>query len=287
MDIVKIKDLTYKYPIGDENVLKDVNLTIEKGKLYALVGSNGSGKTTLCNVIRGFIPHFHHGELKGEVLIYDKDIREYELGELALKIGFVFQNPYTQISGVKDTVFEEIAYGLENLGVEVETIRQKVAEVIQLLGIEYLQDKNPQELSGGQKQRVALASIIVMEPDILVIDEPTSQLDPQGTEEVFKIIEIMKQKGKTIILVEHKIELIAEYADHVVLLQDGEIVTQGKTKDILSDERAMNYGVPLPQYAILGIEMKKKGINLQQIPLTENESVAVMRSWLATKGVKV
>ncbi|MEH7014851.1 ABC transporter ATP-binding protein, partial [Neobacillus niacini] len=132
-----------------------------------------------------------------------KDIREWDMGELAQKIGFVFQNPFTQISGVKDTVFNEIAFGLENLGVDVDVIIQKVQDVIELLGIDYLRDKNPQELSGGQKQRVALASIIVMEPEILVIDEPTSQLDPRGTEEVFKIIELMKLKGKTIILAEH------------------------------------------------------------------------------------
>src|SRR5699024_10259706 len=118
--------------------------------------------------------------------------------EIAQKIGFVFQNPFTQISGVKDTVFEEIAYGLENLGVEREEIRKRVENIIELLGIEYLQHNNPNDLSGGQKQRIAFASIIVMEPEILVIDEPTSQLDPQGTEEIFKIIEIMKKRGKTI-----------------------------------------------------------------------------------------
>src|SRR5690606_1732280 len=154
---------------------------IEKGYLYAVIGKNGSGKTTLCNLIRGFIPHFHKGELEGDFLIEGKDVREWDLGELAKKIGFIFQNPFTQISGVKDTVFEEIAYGLENLGVEVEEIKRRVKKISKLLGIEELEDKNPFELSGGQKQRVAFASVIVMEPDILVIDEPTSQLDPKGT----------------------------------------------------------------------------------------------------------
>lgn len=285
MSMITIKNLSYQYPISETDALKDVNVTIEKGKLYALVGANGGGKTTLCNVIRGFIPHFYKGDLRGEMLIEDKDIREWELGELSQKIGYVFQNPFTQISGVKDNVFEEIAFGLENLGMEPELIREKVAQVIEMLGIGYLRDKNPFELSGGQKQRVALASIIVMEPDVLVIDEPTSQLDPKGTEEVFKIIELMKNKGKTIILVEHKIELIAEYADYIILLNEGEVVMQGITKEILTDERALSFGAALPQYSMFGLEMRKRGMDLGTIPLTEKEAIEAVKAWMK-KGVK-
>ena len=131
----------------------------------------------------------------------------------------IFQNPFTQISGVKDTVFEEVAYGLENFGVPVEEIERRVIEVMKMTNIESLAEKNPFELSGGQMQRVALASVIVLEPDILIIDEPTSQLDPEGTESVFAIIKAMKDKQKTIILVEQKIDLIAEYADDVLVLR--------------------------------------------------------------------
>ncbi|RJX40221.1 ABC transporter ATP-binding protein [Paenibacillus pinisoli] len=280
MSMITIKNLSYQYPISETDALKDVNVTIEKGKLYALVGANGGGKTTLCNVIRGFIPHFYKGDLRGEMLIEGKDIREWELGELSQKIGYVFQNPFTQISGVKDNVFEEIAFGLENLGMEPELIREKVAQVIEMLGIGYLRDKNPFELSGGQKQRVALASIIVMEPDVLVIDEPTSQLDPKGTEEVFKIIELMKKKGKTIILVEHKIELIAEYADYVILLNEGEVVMQGNTKEILTDERSLSFGAALPQYSMFGLEMRKRGMDLGTIPLTEKEAIEAVKAWM-------
>lgn len=280
MGYITIKDLTYKYPIGKEDVLKAINIEFEKGKMYALIGSNGSGKTTLCNLLRGYIPHFHKGKLKGDVLIEGKDIRDWEMGELAEKVGFVFQNPFTQISGVRDTVFEEIAYGLENLGVEVETILNKVEAVIELLNIQHLRDKNPSELSGGQKQRVAFASIIVMEPDILVIDEPTSQLDPEGTEEIFKIIKMLKSTGKTIILVEHKIELIAEYADYVILLQNGEVKIQGKTKDILSSEHVLNYGGALPQYALLGMEIRNRSMNIDNIPITEKDALVVLDTLL-------
>ncbi|MCV4235098.1 energy-coupling factor ABC transporter ATP-binding protein [Virgibacillus sp. LDC1] len=284
MSIITIKNLSYQYPISETDALKNVNVTIERGKLYALIGANGGGKTTLCNVIRGFIPHFYKGDLRGEVLIEGKDIREWEMGELSQKIGYVFQNPFTQISGVKDNVFEEIAFGLENLGMEPGLIREKVDQVIHMLEIDYLRDKNPFELSGGQKQRVALASIIVMEPDVLVIDEPTSQLDPKGTEEVFKIIELMKKKGKTIILVEHKIELIAEYADNVILLSEGEVAMQGSSQKILTDERALAFGAALPQYSLFGLDMRKRGMDLGSIPLTEKEALEAVQTWMK-KGV--
>lgn len=284
MSIITIKNLSYQYPITDTDVLHDVSLDIKQGKFYAVVGANGGGKTTLCNVIRGFIPHFYKGDLRGEVLVEGKDIRDWELGDLSQKIGYVFQNPFTQISGVKETVYEEIAFGLENLGIEVEEIEHRVNNILNSLEIDYLREKNPFELSGGQKQKVALASIIVMEPDILVIDEPTSQLDPQGTEEVFKIIEWMKRKGKTIILVEHKIELIAEYADYIIVLQDGKVVKQGEMGVILSDESILESGSALPQYALFGLEMRRQQMDLGSIPLTEKESISAVKQWMKKEG---
>ncbi len=286
MSGIQIRKLSYKYPTSSDEVLHNINLEIESGKLYALIGVNGGGKTTLCNVIRGFIPHFFKGEISGEVLIDGKDVRDWDTSDLAQKVGFVFQNPFTQISGVKETVFDEIAFGLENLGVEVSIIKKKVQDIIRLFGIEYMQHKNPNELSGGQKQRVALASIMVMEPEILIFDEPTSQLDPQGTEEIFKAIDIMKKKGKTIILVEHKIELIAEYADYVIVIQDGRIKKQGRTEDVLSNEDTQYYGVGLTQYTLLDLQMRQHNMNTERIPITESDSIKVMKEWMALQGVK-
>lgn len=283
MSIITMHNVSYQYPTSQEKVLSNINLDFEEGKFYALIGSNGSGKTSLCNVIRGFIPHFYKGDLQGEVMVYGKDIREWQMGELAPKIGYVFQNPFTQISGVKETVYEEIGFGLENLGVDVTLIREKIEHVLAQLKIEYLRDKNPFELSGGQKQRVALASILVMEPDVIIIDEPTSQLDPQGTEEVFEIIKLMKQKGKTIILVEHKIELIANYADHIVLMQDGKVVMNGTTGEILTNEQTLSHQAALPQYALFGLEMRRRNMDLGSIPTTEHQAISTVKSWLKTK----
>ncbi|MCI8639284.1 MAG: ABC transporter ATP-binding protein [Coprococcus sp.] len=276
MDIImECKNVTYSYPLTKKPAIKDLNLKLERGKFYGVIGENGSGKTTLCAVLRGFAPSFYKGEMEGEVLVEGKKIGEYG-GELAKKIGFVFQNPFTQISGVKDTVFEEVAYGLENFGVPVEEIERRVVDVMKMTDIEHLAEKSPFELSGGQMQRVALASVIVLEPDLLIIDEPTSQLDPEGTESVFAIIQKMKEKHKTIVLVEHKIDLIAEYADEVLVFKDGTMIANGDKKEILSDMSLLEQGAALPQVAILGRKLQEKGLSLSTIPVTEKQAVEVI-----------
>ena len=169
MTCIELKNVTYTYPLSKTPCVSHADLVIEKGKFYAVIGANGSGKTTLCNIIRGFIPEFYQGELEGSVILDGKNLNEYTLGELAPKIGYVFQNPFNQITGARDNVYEEIAYGLENLGIPVDTIRKKVEEVMEITNTVYLAKKNPFELSGGQQQRVALASVLALEPDIFVI----------------------------------------------------------------------------------------------------------------------
>ena len=280
--IMECKDVSYQYPLTKQPTLKDINIKIEKGKVYGVVGENGSGKTTLCAVLRGFAPNFYQGKLTGEVLLDGKNISEYG-GDISTRIGYVFQNPFTQISGVKDTVYEEVCYGLENFGVPVEEINQRVEDVMRLTNIDYLALRNPFEISGGQMQRVALASVIVLEPDILIIDEPTSQLDPEGTESVFEIIKAMKEKHKTIILVEHKIDLIAEYADEVMALKDGQIIANGKTEDVLSDMSLLEKGVNLPQVAILCSKLKEKGLNLEKIAVKEKDASELIKKALGGK----
>lgn len=277
--VMECKNVTYTYPLADEPSIRNVSLNIEEGKFYGIVGENGSGKTTLCAILRGFAPSFYQGDIQGEVLVYGKPIGEYG-GELATKIGYVFQNPFTQISGVKETVFEEVAYGLENFGVPVEEIVERVEAIMKLTHIDSLAEKNPLELSGGQMQRVALASVLVLEPDILIIDEPTSQLDPQGTESVFEIIKMMKDKKKTIILVEHKIDLIAEYADEVLVLRGGKLIAGGDKAQVLSDISLMEQGVQLPQMAILGSRLKEKGFPISEMPVTEKRAVEIISAAL-------
>ncbi|TQR21650.1 energy-coupling factor ABC transporter ATP-binding protein [Psychrobacillus vulpis] len=269
--MIDLKNVSYRYPVSDDFVLKNISFSIEKGKFSAIVGNNGSGKTTLCNTIRGFVPHFYKGDLDGEVIIDQTKMADYQLGQLGEKVGYVFQNPFIQVSGVKDNVFEEVAYGLENLGVPVEEIKIRVEEVLKLVKIEHLRDKNPFELSGGQRQRVALASIIVMDPEILVIDEPTSQLDPIGTEQIFDIIRLMKERGKTIILVEHKMDLIAEYADDLLVMHEGELVMQGPVREVFADPEFEKYQIQYPHVTEIALQLQKLGTALSFIPIRDEE----------------
>ncbi|WP_237037538.1 energy-coupling factor ABC transporter ATP-binding protein [Mediannikoviicoccus vaginalis] len=270
--MIELKNISFKYELQEEKTLKDLNLHVREGEFIGVIGKNGAGKTTLCNIIRGIIPDFIQGEISGDILIDSKNINHIERGEMAELVGFVFQNPFSQISGIKKTVFEEIAYGLENLGVEREEMKRRVKDVIQLLKIEDLQDKNPLELSGGQSQRVAIASIIVMNPKILIFDEPTSQLDPLGTEEIFDILKLLKSQNKTIILVEHKIDLISEYADRVVVMDEGEIVFDGETHEVLSNKKIEDHNVSMPIVSKLAYSLNEERAGFfKNIPITLEE----------------
>ncbi|GAB2571234.1 energy-coupling factor ABC transporter ATP-binding protein [Gracilibacillus alcaliphilus] len=272
MSYMELKNVTYRYPLAEQDALKNINYHFEQGKLYGIIGENGGGKTTFCDLMKGLIPSFYGGDLTGEVFIKGKEIRDWESSELASSIGYIFQNPFTQISGIKETVFEEIALGLENLGVEREEIIERVTNVVKQLKIEHLIKNNPNKLSGGQRQRVAFASIIAMETDILVIDEPTSQLDPKGTSDIFEIIHLLKEQGKTILLVEHKIDLIAEYADEVLVIKQGELITSGKTSEVFSNVELLNEGVNIPQIALLSNDMKEHGKPFETFAITKSQA---------------
>ena len=283
MDSIQITNLTYKYPISEEPVLRNINLNVKKGELCAIIGANGSGKTTLCNAIRGFVPKFYKGEISGEIIVNGKDVQKEEIGSTALDIGFVFQNPFTQISGIAKTVFEELAYGLENMGIEREIIIRRVEETMRMTKIEEFRDRNPFQLSGGQQQRVALAAILVMGQPVLVIDEPTSQLDPQSTDDVFEVIKLMKSMGKTIVLVEHKMEQIAEYADHVVVLNKGEVVMEGTAKEVFSNPLCEEYHTRLPQCTKIAGELKNMGIDMEGTPVTVEETLNTIKAAMENK----
>jgi energy-coupling factor transport system ATP-binding protein len=273
MAVLELKDVTFKYQLAKETILENISLSIEKGEFVALVGRNGVGKTTLCSIMRGLIPTFHTGTMSGQVLLNGVDISEMSIGDLALHIGFVFQNPFVQVSGVKQTVFEEVAYGLENLGIERSEIIRRVDEMLIQLNIEHLRSKHPMQLSGGQSQRVALASVLVMDPGILIIDEPTSQLDPQGTEEVFETIRLLKKRKKTIILVEHKVDWVAEYADRVIVINDKHIVKDASASEVFGDPMLLETGNNLPQVALLSLRLNESGkTNIENIPTTLDEA---------------
>lgn len=275
MAVIELINVNYQYPLTDVPVLKNIDLSVQEGEFIAVIGPNGAGKSTLCYAIAGFIPHFFKGELNGTVKALDVEVRDSSLSEWVLSVGLVFQNPFNQISGAKYTVFEEIAFGLENIGVPREQIRPRVQEIMEMTGITDLGERAPYSLSGGQQQRVALASILVMEPRVLVLDEPTSQLDPIGTREVFDVIHKMSDGGLTVILVEHKMEWIAEYADRVFALNEGEILVQGTPQEVLTAPELLESGFGLSRYTTTANRAAELGLWPvgRSLPTTLDEAV--------------
>lgn len=247
MVLATLRGVSFTYAYTDEPALRDINLELEDGLLYGVIGPNASGKTTLCALLRGIIPHFHEGELEGSVEIRGRDLLDWDPAELSPTIGYVFENPFTQMSGIKETVFEEIALGLENLGRPRDEVIARVDEVIAQLELGKLVAKNPNELSGGQRQKVAFASIIAMDSDVIVIDEPTSQLDPESADAVFAIIADLKARGKSIVLVEHKMDLVAQYADRVIALAGGRVILEGPTAEVFASSELVKAQIARPE----------------------------------------
>jgi len=278
MAIVNLENVTYKYPLTDSPVLKGINLQVKEGEFTAVIGPNGAGKSTLCYTLAGFIPHFFKGELTGTVEAAGLEASKSNLHEWVLNVGLAFQNPFNQISGAKYTVFEEIAFGLENIGVPREEMKERVQDAMKLTGISELADRSPYSLSGGQQQRVALTSILVMQPKILVLDEPTSQMDPIGTREVFGVIRTMAESGMTVVLVEHKVEWIANFADRVVALHEGQILLNGKPRDVLTSDVLTDKGFGISRYTSVARKAKEIGLwKLDKFPITLEEAVEGFR----------
>lgn len=240
---ITLTGVHYSYPDAETEVLRGIDLEVESGQVVGIVGASGAGKTTLAKAIAGFIPHSEGGELSGRVTVDGLVVADAELSEVVSRVGMVTQNPFNQISGAKFTVREEIAFGLENLGVPREEMATRVAAVGDLLGITELFERSPYALSGGQMQLVAIASMMVMEPRVLVMDEPTSQLDPSGSRLVFDIMDSLAAKGTAVIVFEHKLELLREDADVLHVLADGVIARSGTPREVLSDERSEEWGV--------------------------------------------
>ncbi len=279
MAIVNLQNITYQYPFTETPALHNLSLQIDEGEFVAIIGPNGAGKSTLCYTLAGFIPHFYKGELTGKVEIAGVETRDSTLSEWVLNVGLVFQNPFNQISGAKYTVFEEIAFGLENIGTPRDEMVERVNQVMELTGIEDLADRSPYSLSGGQQQRVALASILVMEPKVLVLDEPTSQMDPIGTREVFAVVRKMAEKGLTVVLVEHKVEWIAQFADRVIALYEGNILMDGTPADVLTSDILLEKGFGLSRYTLVARRAKEEGLWPvdRRLPVTLTEAVEGFR----------
>ncbi|MCK6627095.1 MAG: energy-coupling factor ABC transporter ATP-binding protein [Anaerolineae bacterium] len=282
MAIIEIENLTYRYPHTSQPALRDLSLQIEPGEFVAIVGANGAGKSTLCYTLTGFVPHFFQGELSGRVHVAGLETKEHPLEDIVLVSGLVFQNPFNQISGAKFTVYDEIAFGLENLGVPREDMPARIERAMALTGITAMAERSPYALSGGQQQRVALASMLVMEPQVLVLDEPTSQLDPLGSREVFAVIRELSREGMTVVMAEHKLEWVAQFADRVLVLADGQLVLSGPPAEVLTSPLLETYHIGQTRYTTVARRLQAENgwPAGQPLPVTLEEAEAAFKAAL-------
>lgn len=277
MKKIIVENLKYKYPLTKDLALKDISFQIEEGEFIGIIGENGAGKSTLCQALVGLVPHFYKGAYGGKILVDNIEVYKSDITTLSKKVGIVFQNPFTQVTGSKLTVYEEIAFGLENFGLPQDEMRNRIDYALKLLDIYKFKDRNPFDLSGGQMQRMALASIIAMKPEIIVLDEPTSQLDPQGSEEVFKAIQNLCSEKITVVLVEHKMEKIAKYSDRVMLLNNGQLIDFDVPSKIFSRDDLKEYGVTAPAFTSIcrGLQIKNRDTGLYPITIDEAYDLVV------------
>lgn len=248
MSIIKIENLSVQYLEQEDKALDGISLEVNEGEFVAILGAHGAGKTTLCLSINGIVPNMINADMFGKIEVAGEVPPKIPVRELASKVGSVFDNPEFQMSQL--TVFEEVALGLQNLGVEKETIIENITRSLELVGLAGFEERSPFEISGGQQQRLAMASALSMKPQILVLDEPTSNLDPIGKEEVFTVTRKMNQEeGLTVIIAEHEVEVIAEYADKVVLLEEGKITQMGTPEELFPNivNIQSDVGVRIPQ----------------------------------------
>jgi len=279
-EIIRIENLTYQYAHTDKPALVDINLSIKKGEYLAIIGPCGAGKTSLALSLNGIVPHMTVGEMRGKVLVDGIDTTQTQVRDLAHIVGMVFDNPEYQLS--QSTVLSEMAIGLENIGIPRDEMLKRIAEALEIVGLSGLEERSPLALSGGQQQRLAIAAALSMYPKVLVLDEPTSNLDPMGKEEVFAVTARLNQeKQMTVVIVEHEVEVIASYADRVIVLDKGQIVNSGNVNDIFSDIDSLDgIGVRSPQVTAIASGLEKKGYHFENLPVTLDGAEATFSDWL-------
>jgi len=273
--LIEIRNLTFRYNGTSRPALQDINLEIPGGEFVLITGPSGSGKSSLCRCLNGLIPHFYGGEISGRVNVVGLDVLKCPTKQLASKVGMVFQDPENQL--VTTDVEREIAFGLENLGFPRDIIAKRLEESLYTLGISDLRGRQLHELSGGEKQKVAIASVLALHPDVLVLDEPTSELDPHSAEEVLSIVHRLNDElGITVILLEHRLDRVVHMVDRMMVLNEGRIVADGDPRDVLTSGGIDGTGVGPPPIVRLSQSLRAKGIDIEKIPLTVKEGRATL-----------
>lgn len=255
--IYKIQNFSYAYPLSQSYALENITLQFTPGKIYGIVCANKAGKTTLCLALKGYVPHFFQGTHSGNIYFHGQsDFLNND------DIGIVFDNPITQLSKIKSTIFEEVAFSLENRGETPEKIQQRVIATLKMLNLEKYALAHPFQISGGQMQRLAIANMIVSNPSVLILDEPVAQLDPHESKNIYECLMKYKKMGHTIFIAEQNTDLIAEYADAVIALESGKVVHYGSPAEVFYDPAFNQKNIPLPNSIFLQEKLTKHGVNI-------------------------
>jgi energy-coupling factor transport system ATP-binding protein len=279
--VIDVAQLGFTYPTGDEPALKDITLRIAPGEFLGIVGPSGAGKSTLCLCLKGLVPHSVTGTVEGDVTVLGENVIDDPPGDIAARVGLVFQDPEAQIIGL--TVLEDLAFGPENFERDVDEIRELGSQLLEEVGLGGMEDRNTIELSGGQKQRLAIASALMLQPDILILDEPTSELDPVGKSDVFKIVSrLQDMHDVTVIMVEHETERLASMADRLVMMDHGRIVASGSPDELLEDVELFQRtgGERPPAAAELLWRLRRRGVFDGEHTLDPNRAVELVAARL-------
>jgi len=278
MPAISAHNLSFTYSGAENPSMEGVGLSIEKGEFVILTGPSGCGKTTFCRCLNGLIPNFYSGNLQGELVVDDVNVSGKSTAELAGHIGFVFQNPENQLFSL--SVERDVAFGLENLGVPRNEALERVNWAMQATGITALREKAPYELSGGQQQRAAIAGVLAMRPNVIVLDEPTSFLDPRSAEEIIGVIaKLNRELRLTTLLVEHRLDIVSRYANRVIVMDKGKIVLDGSPSEVYGDQARL-IGIGLPKVTALFHLLKRDGFPLTINPITVEQASKELRRLL-------
>jgi len=276
MSLIKFSNFYFRYKGNDEYALKNINLDISSNKFILLAGETGSGKTSLIRCMNGLIPQFYAGYYKGDVEISGKNTIKTTISELSNDVGIVFQNPENQLIAMN--VEHEIAFGLENLGIPREVIKEKIREAIEITEIESIVDKAPFEISGGEQQRVAIASILVLEPNVIILDEPTANLDPLFARKIIYLLKkIQVEKEMTIIISEHRMDLILPIVDEIILMKEGEILAHDSKDVIINTNIFENLNINKPKIYSIFKELKNRKLFQYDIPVSIQDAIRILK----------
>lgn len=270
--VIEIHNYSWQYLNTDTPALKEINLQVEEGMFLGIIGPNGSGKTSLAYSLNGLIPGQYHGIKHGTVIVLGKEVEQYGRGELQQKVGVVFSDPEAQFTAM--TVEDELVFGMENLGMTIPEIRERLEWVTELAQLGPLLTKPPYEISGGQKQRVALAAVLAMTPRIMVLDEPTSMLDPISRKRVFDVLqELKKEQNNTIIVIEHSLENLIPLTDRMVLLSGGSLIFEEETRVFFQNsDLLLEHGITPPGAVNFFQKLVSAGLYQDVLPVTVKEA---------------